>query len=85
MFLPISEGSLHVNFVNYGDVALTIALLLIVILGFLYELAGETVPGWHTISYRAHKSWLIRIIILAAVAGLFVLLAVHFAGNRIAR
>jgi hypothetical protein len=74
-----------VNVVNYRDVALTVALLIVVILGFLYELAGETVPGWHTISFRAHRNWLVRGVILAAVAGLFVLLAVHFAGNRIAR
>jgi hypothetical protein len=73
------------NVINYGDVALTIVLLIVVILGFLYELAGETVPGWHTISYRAHRSWLVRGVILAAVAGLFVLLAFHFAGSRIAR
>lgn len=73
------------NVVNYGDVALTISLLFVVILGFLYELAGETVPGWHTISFSAHRSWLVRGIILAAVLGLFVVLAIHFAGDRIAR
>lgn len=73
------------NIIKWGDVVLTIALLFVVVLGFLYELAGETVPGWHTISYRAHRSWLVRGIILAAVLGLFVLLAVHFAGNNIAR
>jgi len=73
------------NLINYGDVILTVALLIVVVLGFLYELAGETVPGWHTISFRAHRSWLVRGVILAAVAGLFVLLAIHFAGNHIAR
>lgn len=73
------------NIINYGDVILTIALLIVVILGFLYELAGETVPGWHTISYSAHRNWIVRGVILAAVLGLFVLLAIHFAGNRIYR
>lgn len=71
--------------INYGDVALTIALLIVVVLGFLYELAGETVPGWHTISWNAHKHWFVRLMILAAVAGLFVILAFHFAGTRIYR
>ena len=32
-----------------------------------YELAGLTVPGWHTISYSAQRSWLLRIIILAGI------------------
>lgn len=73
------------NVINYGDVVLTIALMFIGVLGFIYELAGETVPGWHTISYSAHRSWLVRGIILAAVLGLFVVLAIHFAGDRIAR
>lgn len=73
------------NFINYRDVALTIALLFIGIAGFLYELAGETVPGWHTISYSAHRNLLLRIIILAAVIGLAVLLFFHFAGNQISR
>ena len=73
------------NLINYGDVALTIVLLIVVVLGFLYELAGETVPGWHTISFQAHRNWIVRGVILAAVLGLFVLLAIHFAGSRIAR
>ena len=65
--------------------AITVALMFIVILGFLYELAGETVPGWHTISFRAHRNWIVRGIILAAVLGLFVILVFHFASNQIAR
>lgn len=84
MFLAGREAQ-SVNLIKYRDVALTIALLFIVILGFLYELAGEMVPGWHTISYSAHRNWIVRGVILAAVLGLFVLLAIHFAGNRIAR
>jgi nitrate reductase gamma subunit len=71
--------------IDYQDVVITIVLLLIVVLGFLYELAGETVPGWHTISYQAHRSWLVRGIILFSVVGLFFALAVHFQNNAIFR
>ena len=71
--------------IRYNDVILTIFLLVIVILGFLYELAGEMVPGWHTISYSAHRHFAIRAMILSAVLALFVVLFFHFGSTQIAR
>ena len=71
--------------IRYNDVILTVVLLVIAVLGFLYELAGEMVPGWHTISYSAHRHFAIRTMILSAVLGLFVLLSFHFASNQLAR
>ena len=74
-----------INLISYADVAATIALGAVVALGFLYELAGETVPGWHTISYSAHRSWLVRGMILGATIALPIILAIHFASGSIAR
>jgi H+/Cl- antiporter ClcA len=73
------------NAVNYRDVVLTIALLIVVILGFLFELAGETVPRWHTISFWAHRDKRLRYLILAAGVLLLIFLGFHFASTRIAR
>lgn len=74
------------NLIKWGDVVLTIVLGIIVALGFLFELAGETVPGWHTISFWAHRDKRLRWLILLLGAGLLVwLVFFHFAGNRIAR
>jgi H+/Cl- antiporter ClcA len=72
------------NAVNYRDVVLTIALLIVVILGFLFELAGETVPRWHTISF-SHRDKRLRYLILAAGVLLLIFLGFHFASTRIAR
>lgn len=74
-----------VNAIKWHDVILTIVLMFIALTAFLYELAGETVPGWHTISYSAHRKLLVRLVILGAVAGLFVLLAIHFNSPWISR
>lgn len=52
---------------------------LVVVLGAIYEAAGILLPGWHTISYSAHRSWLVRGMILGAAASLPIILAIHFA------
>ena len=74
-----------VNLINYGDVAVTVAVGAVLALGVLYELAGETVPGWHTISYSAHRKWLVRGMILGAAVALPIVLAIHFTSGSIAR
>jgi hypothetical protein len=47
--------------------------------GFAYELFGMTIPGWHTISYTAHRNLLVRGSILGSILALFFILAIHFA------
>lgn len=73
------------NLVEAGDVALTLVLLLLVVAGFAFELMGETVQGWHTISWWAHRNKWLRYSILAAGVLLIIFLATHFAGNSISR
>jgi hypothetical protein len=68
-----------VNFVDVADVVKTVAVIAVLVLGGLYEIAGETVPGWHTISYSAHRSWLVRGMILGAAVALPIILGIHFA------
>jgi len=68
------------NAVDIHGLALAFLIGLTFFLGLSYEIAGMTVPGWHTISYSAHRSWIIRGGILSSVAALFIVLAIHFAG-----
>lgn len=74
--------------INYGDVALTIFLLVVVVLGFLFELMGETAidPRWHTISWWANRNkWLRWAILVIGFALLLWLVFVHFPNTHIAR
>lgn len=74
-----------VNLIDYADVVKTVAVIAILVLGGLYEIAGETVPGWHTISYSAHRKWLVRGMILGAAVALPIILAIHFSSATIYR
>lgn len=74
------------NVINHGDVILTLVVLIIVMLGFAFELAGETVKGWHTISWWAHRDKRLRWLILLVGLGILAYLeAFHFTSVRIAR
>ncbi len=64
-----------------SDVWIALAVAVTFMAGIAYEIAGLTIPGWHTISYSAHRSWLVRGTILGSVLALFAILSVHFAGN----
>ena len=67
------------NVVNGGDVLTAFLVGAAFLCGLAYEIAGLTVPGWHTFSYSAHRSTLVRGSILGSVLGLFLILAIHFA------
>ncbi len=58
---------------------LTLAAVVFTFLcGAAYEACGIILPGWHTISYTAHRNLLVRGTILGSVLSLFVILAIHF-------
>ena len=65
------------NVVYGGDVILTLVLLLLVVAVFAFELAGETVQGWHTISWWAHRERWLRWLILGLGLALLVWLVFH--------
>lgn len=46
------------------DLAVLFILAILVVSFIFYELAGLTIPGWHTISYLAHNHWYLRFLIL---------------------
>lgn len=72
---------LPVNIISWRDMIVTIVVAVIVTGGFAFEFAGETVKGWHTISWWAHTHRFLRWAILAAGSLLLVWLTFfHFAG-----
>lgn len=63
-----------------GDLLTLVAVVFTFLCGATYEAAGIILPGWHTISYTAHRNLLVRGTILGSVLSLFVILMIHFAG-----
>lgn len=62
-----------------NDNAIYFPFAITIVLGLVYEWAGINVKGWHTISYTAHRQWLVRGMILGAATALPIILAIHFA------
>jgi hypothetical protein len=74
------------NLIKWSDVVLTLIIWTLINLGFLFELAGETVPKWHTISWWAHLHKYIRwTILIVGLVLLFWLVFFHFSSDWIAR
>jgi hypothetical protein len=53
----------------FGEDLAVLFVLAIMTMGFIfYELAGLTLPGWHTISWFSHHHMYLRVVILIAFA-----------------
>lgn len=72
-------GSLGAPEVNAVLIALGVAVTGMALIA--YEIAGLTVPGWHTISYSGHRSWLVRFGIVGLALAFIGWWLVHSASN----
>lgn len=53
----------------FGEDLTVLFIVAILTLAFIfYEIAGLTLPGWHTISYYSHNHWYLRYLILVGFA-----------------
>lgn len=46
-----------------NDFGVLLAVVILVVLFAFYEIAGLTLPGWHTISYYAHRYLWVKVAI----------------------